>query len=713
MARFRTLAVAAVALLLAIGGLLPIAGAPAAQGTLPSQPNILLILTDDLDGAAMAELPNVRRLLADQGITFPNFFVSSPNCCPSRASILRGQFAHNHGVLRNSGKDGGFRTFHTLDRESETIGVWMQRAGYRTGLMGKYLNGYPTGVRDTWTPPGWDEWAVPLRSGYLDYEMNENGRIVEHGSSPEDYLTDLLAAKATAFVTDAAADGQPFFLYLSPRAPHSPTTPAERHAGAFAGAAAPRPASWNEADVSDKPNFVRTHVRFDDTVAASIDEEYQLRREAMLAVDEMVASLVGALEQAGTLDQTYILFASDNGFHLGEHRLPSRKGTPYDEAIRIPLIVRGPGVPQGAVDESLVMNVDLAPTFAALGGATVPDWLDGRSLAPLFAGSDRGTRRVVFVEDFGGEGSRRKFNRPTRRKRGNGIPPFRALRTPDFLYVEYASGERELYDRRVDPYEMENIVDRAAPRSLVAFSERVNQLAGCARDRCRDLENAPLPKIGPLSDRESGAIPAAPRVRVLPVSADVSVSADGDAPIGDEPILTIGGDGAPGEAFVRFAVLKTEQPIRSATLRVHVVDGAPIPDDISAWAVDPNWGEVAVSWSDRPAQNGGRVARGAVSRQDGWIDFDLAKLVDGPGIYALAIRSESESATAIWSRDGDVPPEVRITTGDFGAFAYGRRSDIPRTSSGKREQKNTRERGEDDRRENRGDRTRDRRENRR
>lgn len=710
MAKFRALAIAAVVLLLVGGGLLPTVGVPAAPRTGNAQPNILFILTDDLDGAALAELPNVRRLLADQGTTFPNFIVSSPNCCPSRASMLRGQFAHNHGVLRNSGKEGGFRTFRALGRESETIGVWMQRAGYRTGLMGKYLNGYPAPARDTWVPPGWDEWAVSLKSGYVDYEMNVNGRIEEHGSTREDYLTDLLGAKAIDFVTEAAADGKPFFLYLAPRAPHGPTTPAKRHEGAFAGVAAPRPPSWNEADVSDKPNFVRANDPFDGETASSIDREYQLRRETMLAVDEMVADLVAALERAGTLDQTVILFTSDNGFHLGEHRLPSRKGTPYDEAIRIPLIVRGPSVPRGVVDESLVMNIDLAPTFAEIGGAKVPDWVDGRSLAAVFDGSGRGSRRVAFVEDFGGEGSRRKFNRPSTRRQGNGIPPFRALRTADLLYVEYASGERELYDRRIDPYEMDNIVDRADPDTVAAYSERVTALAGCARDRCRDLEDAPVPDIGELSEKVSGGSPAAPPVRVLPLDADVSVSADGAAPDGDEPTLVVGGDGAPGEAFIRFTMPDTKQPIRSVTLRLHQADGASGTAEIAAWPVDADWDESAVTWTERPAVSGGRLGRGASSGSDDLVTIDITNMVDGPGVYAVTLRSGEQVATSYWSRDGDVPPEVHVSTGDLGAFAHGRRSDVPKVGAGER---GKRERAGKDRRDTRDDRSGGRREARR
>lgn len=710
MARLRVLAVAAVAIVLAAGGLLPSLGAPAAQPNATAQPNILFILTDDLDARALAELPNVRRLLADQGTTFPNFFVSSPNCCPSRASILRGQYAHNHGVLRNSGKDGGFRTFHTLDREPETIGVWMQRAGYRTGLMGKYLNGYPNSARESWRPPGWDEWDVSLKSGYVDYEMNENGRIVWHGEKKKDYLTDLLTGKAADFVTDAANDGTPFFLYLAPRAPHGPTTPARRHAGAFAGASAPRSPNWNEADVSDKPNFVRAHREIDGKTVAAIDEEYQRRRESMLAVDEMVADLVATLERAGTLDQTYILFASDNGFHLGEHRLPSRKGTPYDEVVRIPLIVRGPGVPAGAVDESLVMNIDLAPTFAALGGAAVPDWIDGRSLASLFDGSGRGSRSVVLVEDFGGEGSRRKYNRPHDRGRGNGIPPFRALRSPDLLYVEYASGERELYDRRADPFEMDNIVDRADPRTVATYSERATALAGCARDRCRDLEDAPLPAIGALSARAADASPAAPPVLSLPVLADASVSPDGDAPTGDESTLTIGGAGAPADAFVKFEVPQTGKPIRSATLRLRIVDDADAGGDgeIGAWAVGAAWDEGGIAWATRPAADGGRIGRATAAGPGDLIEIDVTKLAKSPGQYSLVLKSRSRDAVRVWSSEGAEPPIVLVTTGDQGSFARGRRGDEPKAEAGSRQDRDKDRRGGKDDRGGRSDRSRER-----
>ena len=207
-----------------------------------TRPNVVLILTDDLDARSLDAMPNIAALLRNGGTTFANFLATTPLCCPSRASVLRGQYAHNHGVLSNTGSQGGFPAFLNGGREDSTLATWFRDAGYRTGLLGKYLNGYPKGVDSTHVPPGWDEWAAfapthereddgkPAVSYYLDYRLNENGELVSYNARPEAYSTDVLTAKATDFVARAAAEDRPFFLYLAPYAPHAPSTPAPRHA---------------------------------------------------------------------------------------------------------------------------------------------------------------------------------------------------------------------------------------------------------------------------------------------------------------------------------------------------------------------------------------------------------------------------------------------------------------------------------------------------
>ena len=231
-------------------------------------------------------------------------------------------------------------------------------------------------------PPGWDEWYGKIDQQKLyDYRINENGEEVSYGNEEGDFYTDVLSGQATDFVGRAAPEDQPFFAYVAPTAPHGPATPAERHEGAFAEEEGPRPPSYDEEDVSDKPSPIAAAERISETESSEIDDYYRQRLESMLAVDEMVGSLVDELEAAGELDNTYIFFTSDNGWFGGEHRIRSGKNRPYEESARVPLFVRGPGVADGATTEKLTLNTDFAPTFAELAGVSFP--ADGRSLTPL------------------------------------------------------------------------------------------------------------------------------------------------------------------------------------------------------------------------------------------------------------------------------------------------------------------------------------------
>ena len=330
---------------------------PTRQTEAPARPNIVFILTDDLDAASARQLPKLRSLLVEDGASFDNSFASYPLCCPSRATILTGLYAHNHSVEGNEPPNGGFEKFREQGREEDTIAVRLQEEGYRTALFGKYLNHY--GEDDpTHVPSGWDEWhakvdpsaregdtsdggdAIGGYTDYYDYELNENGEVVSYGDSPEDYLTDVLSGGATDYVRRAASGSEPFFLYVAPSAPHDPATPAERHEGAFAGENAPRPASFGEEDVSDKPPWIGERRTISDREASrKIDAHYRERLASMLAVDEMVDSLVGELTSAGQRDNTFVFFASDNGWQQGEHRIRTGKLYPYEESIRTPLFV--------------------------------------------------------------------------------------------------------------------------------------------------------------------------------------------------------------------------------------------------------------------------------------------------------------------------------------------------------------------------------------
>ena len=470
-----------------------------------ARPNILLILLDDLRADDVTAMPAVQALLAEEGTSFTNFISTAPLCAPARASILRGQYPHNHGVLRGAGELGGFDLFQTLGHEQSTVATWLHDAGYSTALIGKYLNGYPSGdglpadVTESYVPAGWDEWVGMTDEGYFRFAVNENGEPVasrtgkrrQFSSRVQDrnpysvkrknlYSTDFFASKAATFIERTAQSGRPFFVYLAPYAIHGPAEPALRHASTFAGTSAPRSAAFNEADVTDKPAMVQAMPEMSAGQIAALDERHARRLETLQAVDEMVAILVDVLQAAGALEQTYIVLSSDNGYHLGEHRLAFEKGTPYEEAIRVPLVVRGPGVPAGQTVPALTSQVDLAPTFATWGDATVPDFVDGRSLAPLLSQEPRATpwRETVLVEH-----SAHTTMHPS---------TFQALRDMDRVYVEYATGDRELYNLVDDPYQLENLASSAEPALIQTLSARLAAMAMCTGETCRAIESAPL-----------------------------------------------------------------------------------------------------------------------------------------------------------------------------------------------------------------------------
>jgi N-acetylglucosamine-6-sulfatase len=442
------------------------------QTSATDRPNIIFVLTDDLDFASVRKMPQISSLLAEQGTSFEQAFVSHSLCCPSRSTILTGLYDHNHNVLGNKPPDGGFKKFVSEGHEENSIAVSLQEAGYQTALLGKYLNGYAAGD-PTHVPPGWDEWYGKLDDQKLyDYRINENGKEVSYGNETEDFYTDVLSGQATDFVHRAAPDSRPFFMYVAPTAPHGPATPAERHEGAFSEEEPPRPPSFDEEDVSDKPSQIQDTKRISEEDASKIDDYYRQRLESMLAVDEMVGSLVQELEKAGELDNTYIFFTSDNGFEQGEHRLQKGKNQPYEESSRVPLFVRGPGVPAGSKTQMLALNTDFAPTFADLAGAEFG--ADGRSLVPLLGGDeDLPWRTSILLERV-----------PTQRG-------YEAVRTGTYKYVEYNNGEKELYDLKSDPYELDNMYESADPSLLEDLKAKLDALKSCSAEDCREAEDAP------------------------------------------------------------------------------------------------------------------------------------------------------------------------------------------------------------------------------
>jgi N-acetylglucosamine-6-sulfatase len=442
-----------------------------------TKPNIIFIIADDLNIETMNHLPRLQSLLADRGTTFANYFVSLALCCPSRASILRGQYAHNTQIFTNAPPGGGFVKFRDLGEEESTVATWLRGSGYRTVLLGKYLNGYPMTAH---VPPGWDEWyGVAGGVNFFNYTLNENGELVRYGSEPEAYLTDVLAEKSADFILRTAATGEPFFMYIAPYAPHGPATPAPRHQDAFVGVEAPRTASFNEQDVSDKPTWVRNTPLRTPAQIAQLDALYRKRLQSMLAVEDLVERLIETLRAVRQLRNTYIFFTSDNGFHLGQHRLPAGKNSAYEEDIRVPLIVRGPRVPRGAVVDHLAVNIDLAPTFAELGGAAAPDFVDGRSLVPLLRSDPPSTdqwRQGLLLEAGFISGNR----------------VFQGIRGNGFTYVEYLNtGERELYDLAQDPDQLQSIHDAVERVVLDQLGAWIAALRACSGESCRAAEDSP------------------------------------------------------------------------------------------------------------------------------------------------------------------------------------------------------------------------------
>jgi arylsulfatase A-like enzyme len=463
----------AILLVVACGGdPIPPTPTPSTPAPTPTpKPNVIFVLADDLDAASIASMPHLQGLLVQQGVSFRNALASNPICAPSRTSLLTGLQAHNHGVWRNA---TGAATLRASGREQSTVAVRLQQAGYRTALIGKYVNGY----NGEDPAPGWDQWQAVYSSvgsdAYYNYTIRENTRAVNYGAAPSDYLTDVLSQRAVAFVRQATQENHPFFLWLAPSAPHRPATPAPRHANDFATARAPRTPSFNEQDVSDKPAYVRampllTAADIDDT-----DALYRDRLRAMLAVDEALAAVVDAVAQAGQTGNTWFVFASDNGFMMGQHRFARGKDAPYEPSLLVPLIIRGPSTPANVARDHMVTLVDLGATLAAFGDALPADnSIDGRSLLPLLGTappSDSAWRTDVLLEhqmQSSGE---------------EAVPHYAGLRTPNRVYVEYATTEVEYYELDQDPDELRSRKLDAASRA--PWQERLAAVRACRGSQC-------------------------------------------------------------------------------------------------------------------------------------------------------------------------------------------------------------------------------------
>jgi arylsulfatase A-like enzyme len=443
--------------------------------------NVLVVETDDQTMNDLASMPHVRALIADHGVSFTNSFVSLSQCCPSRATFLTGEYAHNHGVLTTQPPFGGFPAFH--DRQS--LAVWLQKAGYRTGLVGKYFNEY--GRQDpTYIPPGWSDWHGLEGKSVYHYEgfkINDNGRVRAY---PGQYQTDVLEGLDERFIRTSATAGRPFFLWATFVAPHVGTpkgdpfspprlhesVPASIFANPFLGIDMPRTPAFNEADVRDKPRAIRRRPRIGPTREAQLEDVWARRQESLQSVDENVVRLFRTLRATHTLRNTLVIFTSDNGYLVGEHRVLDGKVLPYEPSIRVPLLMRGPGIPHDVSRDQLVFNGDLAPTIVAAAGAHAAWPMDGESLLPIARDNARSDRAILLEGPPHGD--------------EHGALQFTGVRTKRWVYVHYHDREAELYDLRRDPYELHNLAGRPADARVQRhLAHRLDRLRWCSGPACR------------------------------------------------------------------------------------------------------------------------------------------------------------------------------------------------------------------------------------
>ncbi len=481
----RRLTIVAPSVLLVLGAL------PAsAQETTPDPPDVVLIVTDDQRFDTLWAMPIVSERLVAAGVSFPDAFVVNPLCCPSRASILTGNHSHTHLVYRQAPPFGRFEWFD----DDSTLATWLDAAGYRTGLFGKYVDGYQHAALTGYVPPGWDRWVAFVRAAAFDYSLTIDGAVRRFGSAPEEHSSEVLADHAVSFVEETAG---PLFLVFAPASPHAPATPSPQDAAAFGDLPDARPASFDEPDVSDKPRWVRDLPQLSREQEEAIDELRRQEFRSLLGVDRAVGRILDALEASGRLEDTLVILTSDNGLLHGEHRW-TKKEAPYEEAIRVPLVVRWDAADwaPGATRPGLfALNIDLAPTIAEAAGAPHPATEGVSLLAPL-DGDLGGWREDFLIEHMEGT---------------NPVPTYCGVRSARWKYVRYATGEEELYDLAADPFELENLAS-TAPGGGVLDGQRA---------RLRELCSPPPPGFD--EDGTSGVLVAVGALALLVLFEIVSV----------------------------------------------------------------------------------------------------------------------------------------------------------------------------------------------
>jgi N-acetylglucosamine-6-sulfatase len=457
-------------------------------------------MTDDQENATLRYMPQTRALIAHQGVRFNDAQASFTLCCPSRATFLTGQYAHNHGVLGDSAPAGGWYKFNKDGKEAADLPVALQRAGYNTALIGKYLNGWGSDSpisKPPPPPPGWTQFYGGVgRTVYSmwGFTIAHNGHAHTYPNDPSNpaaYQTNVLTNLATRQIRRFAGRRRPFMVSVFPAVPHyeeNPAVrrgfirPAPRYRGAFPGLQLRRTPSFNERDVSDKPPYIRQRPLLTPRLITKLTRQNRGRVQSLLSVDDMVGRIVAELRRTGQLANTVIVFTSDNGFVQGQHRIFHGKIVPYGDSPRIPLIFRGPGFLRNAKSRAVVANIDLAPTLLRLAHAEPLIPPDGISLLPLLEGKTTSTGRDLLLEDLdktsvGEEGTG-----------GGHYEPYQAVRTSRWLYVDYTDPRQgvELYDLRTDPDNLHNLAyDPRFAGIRLRLRRRLDAIRNCAAASCR------------------------------------------------------------------------------------------------------------------------------------------------------------------------------------------------------------------------------------
>ena len=440
----------------------------------PKPANIVFVLADDFTWSLVQYMPHVLQM-QEEGATFSNYFVTDSLCCPSRTSIFTGMFPHDTGVFTNGGDDGGYATFEAKGNGQRTFANALSGSGFRTALMGKFLNGYDPAVLPV--PDGWAGWAV-AGGGYkgFDYDLNQTGTLHHYAHADADYLTDVVSGLGTKFIGDEP--GKPFLLEIATFAPHSPYTPAPRDAEAFPGLEAPRTPAYDARPGPTAPSWLKAIPALTHAEKQKMDKSFRMRAQAVLAIDQMIGALQDAVAAAGHADDTYFVFSSDNGYHMGEHSLRPGKQTAFETDIHVPLIITGPGISGGQTLDQIVQNIDLCSTFAEMGQAPPPPTQTGHSLMPLLHGETVTDWRDVALVEHHGEGF--DPSDPDLPEPESGNPPtYTAIRTKSSVYVEYVGGEVEFHDHTTDPDELDNTAGVLTAGQKEALSATLGAIRSC------------------------------------------------------------------------------------------------------------------------------------------------------------------------------------------------------------------------------------------